>query len=170
MWKWQNCFQSTGEKEEPESPCCSNQLSKTARRGPVTDILVWLDRYASLVSVLCSAHPHKFHHFMAYQRKIIRAHRMFIGDRWVIYNACYRRAAANTKSLDWGIKDNDLYNETFTGRAKAISRCSICLSELHQAMECPQVSHRNLPSSSQGGHSLSPVQSPERGQVHLHAM
>ena len=70
--------------EEPESPCCSNQQSKTARRGPVTDC------YASLVSVLCSAHPHKFPHFMAYQRTIIRAHRMFIGDRWVIYDACYQ--------------------------------------------------------------------------------
>ena len=46
--------------EEPESLCCSSQLSKTSRRGPITDILVWLDCYASLVAVLCSAHPHKF--------------------------------------------------------------------------------------------------------------
>ena len=142
--------------EEPESPCCTSQLSKSSRRSPVTDILVWLDCYASLVSVLCSVHPHKFSHFMAYQRTIIRAHRMFVGDRWVIYDACYRRAAANTKLLDWGIKDNDLYNETFTGRAKAISRCSICLSELHPTAECPQGSHSSTPSASHGGQFRTP--------------
>ena len=123
--------------DEPESHCCNNQTSKALRRSPVTDILVWLDCYAFLVSVLCSAHPHKFPHFMAYQRTIIRTHRMFLGDRWVIYDACYRQAAANKKSLDWGIKDSDLYNETFTGRPKGISRCSICLSELHPTAECP---------------------------------
>ena len=137
--------------DEPESHCCSNQLSKPSRRGPVKDILVWLDCYASLVSVLCSAHPLKFHHFMAYQRTIIRAHRMFVGDRWVVYDACYRRSAANKRSLDWGIKDTDLYNETFTGRARAISRCSICWSELHSATECDQV-NPHKPSTSQGGH------------------
>ena len=142
--------------EEPESHCCSNQLSKASRRGPVTDILVWLDCYASLVSVLCSAHPHKFPHFMAYQWTIIRAHRMFTGDRWVIYDACFRRTAANKKSLDWGIKDNDLYNETFTGRAKSIAQCSICLSELHLAMEFPKANHPNAPSSSQARHSRTP--------------
>ena len=53
--------------EEPESPCCSIHTSKSSQRSPVTDILVWLDCYASLVSVLCSVHPHKFSHFMAYQ-------------------------------------------------------------------------------------------------------
>ena len=81
---------------------------------------------------------------------------MFVGDRWVIYDASYRRAAANTKSLDWGIKDNDLYNETFTGRARAISRCSICSSELHLSRECPQGDHFNVPSFSQGGKSRIP--------------
>ena len=135
--------------EEPESPCCSIHTSKSSRRIPVTDILVWLDCYASLVSVLCSMHPHKFSHFMAYQRTIIRAYRMFVGDRWVIYDASYRRKAANTKSLDWGIKDNDLYNETFTGRAKTISRCSTCLSEMHTMSECPQANHPSSPSHSQ---------------------
>ena len=139
------------ELDESESHCCGNQPSKSSRRGPITDILVWLDGYSSLVSVLCSVYPHKFHHFMVYQCTIIRTHRRFVGDRWVIYDASYRRSAAHRKSLDWGIKDQDLYSETFTGRAKAIACCSYCLSELHRTAECPHAPQIpvDVPSSSQ---------------------
>ena len=139
------------ELDESESHCCGGQPSRSSRRGPITNILVWLDGYSSLVSVLCSAYPHKFHHFMAYQRTIIRAHRRFVGDRWVIYDASYRRAAAHRKSLDWGIKDQELYSETFTGRAKAIDSCSTCLSELHRTTDCPRALQVpiSIPSSSQ---------------------
>ena len=93
---------------------------------------------------------------MAYQRTIIRAYRMFVGDRWVLYDACYRRKVSNTKSLDWSVKDNDLYNETFTGRAKTISHCSICLNEMHTTTEWPQANHFSSPSPSQGGNSHIP--------------
>jgi len=48
------------ELDEFESRCCGSQSTKSSRRGPVTDILVWLDGYSSLVSVLCSMYPHKF--------------------------------------------------------------------------------------------------------------
>jgi len=51
----------------------------------------------------------------------------------------YRRRAANTKSLlDWDKIDSDLCNETFTGWAKAVPRCSHCSSELHMTSQCPQ--------------------------------
>jgi len=42
------------------------------------------------------------------------------------------------KSMDWGLMDGHLWNELFTGRAKAIARCRICLSELHSQAECPE--------------------------------
>ena len=64
--------------------------------------------------------------------------------------------SSQQKSLDWGIKDNDLYNETLTGWTKSISLCSICLSELRTAMECPKANHLNMPSSSHGRHSGTP--------------
>ena len=81
---------------------------------------------------------------------------MFVGDRRMIYDACYQRTAANIKSLNWGIKDNDLYNETFTRRAKSISRCTVGLSELHPASEYPQASHCSMPTPSHGGQSRMP--------------
>lgn len=125
-------------QEEPESHCCGGHLAHGIKRSPVTDILVWLDCYASLVAVLCSAHPNKIGHLMMYQKIIIKAQRSYVGDGWVIYDSSFRRKAANTKSLDWGYRDNDLFNEIFTGRAKGVSRCASCLSELHTSAECPQ--------------------------------
>jgi len=96
------------------------------------------DCYASLVSVLCLAQPEKFGQFMAYQKTIIKAHRRFAGDGWIIYDSFYCRQAANIKSLDWGLMDGHLWNELFTGRPKAIARCRICLSELHSQTDCPE--------------------------------
>ena len=87
----------------------------------------------------CSAtrYPNHMGHFMAYQRTIIKAHRSFVGEGWIMYNTCYRRKAANVKSLEWDKVDFNLYNETFTGRAKAISQCMHCSSELHSSAACP---------------------------------
>ena len=45
--------------EETEPACCSGHSTRGTRRTPVTNILTWLDCYASLVSVLCLAHPEK---------------------------------------------------------------------------------------------------------------
>ena len=130
-------IQGSWEPEEPEAHCYGSHQPKGSRHRPVNNILVWLDCYASLVSVLCSAHPHKMNHFLAYQKTIINAHQSFVGDAWVQYDTCFRRKAANAKSLNWGRKDGDLYNKIFTGRSRAITRCSICLSETHLAPQCP---------------------------------
>ena len=35
-----------------------------------------------------------------------------------MYDTCYRRKAANNKSLEWGKVDFNLYNETFTEEPK----------------------------------------------------
>ena len=53
------------------------------------NILLWLECYASLVAVLASRYPTKVGHFMAYQKLIIKAHRMFAGERWVVYDSCF---------------------------------------------------------------------------------
>ena len=119
--------------QEEERGCCSR---RTTRRGPVTDILVWLECFAALVAVLSTKYPDKVTHFMTYQRTILKAQRCFVGDGWVTYDSTYRRASAASKSLDWGLIDFSLYNETFTGRARAIVRCRYCLSEHHDSKEC----------------------------------
>ena len=79
---------------------------------------------------------------MAYQRTIIRASKNFEGTAWVIHDHCYWRLAAAIKSLSWASIDSALYNEAFTGRARAIPRCRVCLSENHMEAECP---NRSLP-------------------------
>lgn len=116
------------------SKCCHQ--AKRPRRGPVTDILLWADCYATMVSVLVEKHPHKAHGFMAYLRTILKAHRSFQGDAWVTYDMTYRRRAANQKSLDWGVIDFTLFNEAFAGRAKPVARCKFCLSDLHPSTDC----------------------------------
>lgn len=105
-------------------------------RGPVTDILLWIECYSTLVAVLSSHFPTKVPQLMPYQKTIIvKAHRTYAGQGWVTYDIAYRRRAA-MKSLDWGVIDFNLYNETFAGRAKAIHRCKFCSSELHTSTEC----------------------------------
>ena len=121
-------------QDEEQSKCCHQ--NRCLRRGPVTDILLWIECYASMVAVLSSGFPQKTPELMAYQKTIVRAYRSFSGDGWVTYDSCYRRKAAITKSLDWGQVDFTLYNETFTGRAKPIARCKFCLSEHHFSSEC----------------------------------
>ena len=141
---------------EPEnvSPCC-HQGCRQTRRGPVVDILLWLECYSSLVAVLSSKFPSHVGDFMAYQRTIIRASKNFEGTAWAIYDRCFRRRAAAIKSLNWASIDSALYNEAFTGRARAIPRCRVCLSENHMEAECPDRS-LPIPGHLGGGHDGSP--------------
>ena len=125
--------------DEADYQCCSSHNPRISRRGPVTNILLWVECYSSLVAVLASKYPNKIGHLMAYQKTIIKAHRSFVGEAWVVYDTCFRRKAANIKNLDWGEVDLTLYNETFVGRAKVLHRCNICLSELHTTTECSLV-------------------------------
>ncbi len=118
--------------------CCPGSHRQT-RRAPVQDILLWTECFSSLVAILGSAHPHHLAGFMAYQRSIVRASRIFEGNAWVVYDRCYRRRAALTKDLDWSIQHTALYNEAFTGRARTIPRCGQCLSENHALAECPDL-------------------------------
>lgn len=119
--------------DEEQGSCCH---AKRRRRNPVTDILIWVDCYASLVAVLSVDHPDKTPEFMAYMKTVVYASKSFSGDGWVTYDSCYRRKAAATKSLDWSRLDFNLYNQIFAGRAKALPRCRLCNSELHTTPEC----------------------------------
>ncbi len=123
---------------EASQSCCPGSRRQT-RRAPVTDILLWVECFSVLVSVLASKHPERVPDFMAYQKSIVKASRNFEGTAWVVYDRCYRRQAAATKSLAWGTPDSALYNEAFTGRARAIPRCNHCLSENHGVTQCPDI-------------------------------
>ena len=70
------------------------ETTRSSQWTPVSNIPTWLDCYAPLVSVLCSAHSEKF------GQSIINAHRRYTGDVWVIYDSSYHCQAANMTSLD----------------------------------------------------------------------
>ena len=128
--------ESWGVESESAASCC-HQVRPQPRRGPVTNILLWLECYSSLVAALATKYPQYTGEFMAYQRTIIKASRNFEGTAWVLYDRAFRRRAAATKDLKWGRTDSALYNESFTGRAHAIARCHLCLGDTHFKADCP---------------------------------
>ena len=71
------------------------------KKGPITDILLWVQCFASLASVLASAYPSKTQELMAYLATIVRYHREFESPSWVIYDRAFRRHAEATQDLNW---------------------------------------------------------------------
>ena len=121
-------------EENREGSCCG--LRRPTKKALLTDILVWLECFSTMVAVLASKYPEKTVHFMAYQQTIIHASKNFSGTAWATYDLCFRRKAANLRSLDWGVIDQGLYSKSFTGRAKSTVRCRYCLSDAHSSDEC----------------------------------
>ena len=106
--------------------------------------------------MLCSRFPEKAPELFAYAATIVRAERNYEGQRWVIYDRQYRREALARKDLNWSVTDSRLYNEAFTGRARAIARCSFCLQDDHSDMYCPNNPNRSL-LSLYPGHAMWPA-------------
>ncbi len=107
-------------------------------RPPVTSISQWVEKFSVMASILTSRFPEKAPEFFAYQASIVRAERNYEGKQWVIYDRQFRREALARKDLNWSAPNPRLYNEAFTGRARAIPRCSYCLQDDHMASSCPR--------------------------------
>lgn len=90
-----------------------------------------------MAAILATRFPDKAPEFWAYQATIVRAERNYHGKQWVIYDRQYRREALARKNLNWSVTDPRLYNEAFTGHAKAIPRCTYCLQDDHSAAYRP---------------------------------
>ena len=71
----------------------------------------------------------------------MRAERNYEGKRWVTYDCQFHRQALAKKDLNWSVTNPRLYN-AFTGRARAIARCTLCLQDDHSAAYCPHNLHR----------------------------
>ena len=96
--------------KEEDHGCCHTRRSQ--HKGPVNDILLWVECYASMAAVLAEKYPQKMSQLMKYQITIVRAHKSFGGSGWLIYDTSFRRKAASIKSFNWGEVDFTLYNET----------------------------------------------------------
>ncbi len=110
------------------------------RKGPVTDILVWVECFSFMVTVLLylqSTQTRPPSSWLTSAQSAKRIGRLPVTAGSFI-DTCFRRKAALTKSLEWGQVDFSLYNETFTGRARPVRRCTSCGSEHHLEMECPE--------------------------------
>ena len=113
-------------------------------RPPVTDISVWVERFSLMAGVLVTRFPDKVGELFAYQASIIRVERNYEGKQWVVYDRHYRREALARKDLNWSLQDSRLYNETFTGRAKAIAQCNVCLQDDYTASSCLRNPHQPM--------------------------
>jgi len=107
-------------------------------RLPITNISQWMERYSLMAAALASRFPAKAAELFAYQATIVRAERNYEPGRWVAYDRQFRREALARRDLNWSVTDTRLYNEAFTGRARAIPRCSFCLQDDHSGQQCPQ--------------------------------
>ncbi len=85
---------------------------------PVTNILIWTECYATLVSVLSASYPAYVPEFTAYLSIIIKSHKRFEGMGWCAYDRAFRRQAAATKNLHWSKTDSTLFSMAFTGKAR----------------------------------------------------
>ena len=113
-------------------------------RPPIDEISLWVERFSLMAAVLCTRFPEKAPEFFAYQSTIVRADRNYEGKRWVQYDRQFRREALARKDLNWSVTNSRLYNETFTGRARAIPRCSYCAQDDHGEGACPRNPHRPI--------------------------
>ena len=102
------------------------------RRSMVHDISQWIECFSRMAAVLSTRYPEKSPELWAYQASIVRAARNFEGTAWVAYDRQYRREALARRDLNWSQPNSRLYDEAFTGRAKAIS----CLSDAHSSSAC----------------------------------
>ncbi|KAL5467344.1 hypothetical protein EMCRGX_G031557 [Ephydatia muelleri] len=98
------------------------------RSTPVLDISVWVECYCLMASVLGARYPASASNLWAYLQRIVRCACTFDGHSWVTYDRLYRRQAAASRTLNWAVEDQTLYNEAFSGRAKPVARCKPLLS------------------------------------------
>ena len=110
--------------------------SRHSKHGLITNIALWTKYFTTLAVALSARYPDKAPHTMAYLQTIVRASQNFKGSAWALYDAAYRRQAANNWFLDWVFPDPALYNEAFTGRARVIPHCQFCLLDSHSSHNC----------------------------------
>ena len=122
--------------------CMDGDLTAPNSRPPpnppgVTNISVWVERFAIMAAILATTFPDKAPEFLAYMAIIVRAERNYDGDRWAVYDRQFRREALARKDLNWSVTNPRLYSEAFTGRARCIARCGFCLRDDHMTQTCP---------------------------------
>ena len=128
-----------------------SDLPQASTRAPtparllVTDISIWVEQFLLMAAILVTHFPGKAAELFAYQTSIIRSEQNYEGKHWVVYDRQFRREVLAQKDLNWSTLDSRLYNEAFTGHAKAIAHCNHCLQDDHVMSLCPRNPNQPLP-------------------------
>jgi len=102
------------------------KVAQLQSRGPVIDILIWVECYASMVSVLSTHFADKAPQFMAYLRAMVRAQWTSAGEGWVTYES--RLPSPWNGELSTSLST--------TKPLQAVPSFRFCLSELHSSENC----------------------------------
>ena len=83
-----------------------------------------------------SKSPEYIQELMAFMICILRASREYEGSALANYDAAFWRQAAATGTKRWSKINPSLHSICFTGKAKKVGRCDLCLSAGHPTEEC----------------------------------
>ena len=108
---------------------------------PITNSSQWVERFSMMAAVMSTRFPHKEPELLAYQATIVKAEttrELLSGSATIDVTA----------EMPWLAKiSTDLcqtHNKAFTGRARAIRRCSYCLDSDHNGSNYPKNPNRPL--------------------------
>ena len=71
------------------------------QKGPVTDILVWVQCFATFISTLAAAQPSKINKLMGYMTTNVRCHHNYEGPSWVLYDWTFRHRTEATELVGY---------------------------------------------------------------------
>ena len=106
-------------------------------RRQIQDINLWLQCFATFITVMASKFPEYTPQLLAYMVTILKASQEYEGAAWAAYDVAYRQQAAATGHKRWSEVNTSLYAVCFTGKGKRALRCEACLSAGHRTMDCP---------------------------------
>lgn len=146
IWKWEfvemseMVAESWSQKlDEPSA----GLVAVNRRRRPVTELIPWVQCFATYISVMSRRFPESVPELLAYMTGIIRASREY-GPAWTQYHSAFRRQAVSTGNRIWSRINPSLYAVCFTGRAQGTPRCSTCASIDHTVRDCPYSAKTDL--------------------------
>ena len=97
----------------------------------VTDILVWIQCYSVLESMLSLRYPDKVLKLIAYMATIVRCQKDCDSPSWVLYDRASWKRAEVTKDLNWSAINTSLFNLCFGSRSRQRLICQLCVSKQH---------------------------------------
>ena len=106
-----------------------------ARRRTVTNILEWMQCFATYMTVDSKKQPEWMPDILGYFILIIEANMEYGGEAWLGYDCRFRQIAASDQKRVWSQSDSTLWDLAFSGKAKA-NKCCYCFSLTHSSSQC----------------------------------